>query len=218
VSDIFREVDEEVRREQLKRLWDRYGVLVIAAAVLLVVAVGGWRGYLWWEAKKAGEAGAAFEAAALLSEQGKHEEAEAAFGKIAADGTASYRMLAKLREAAELAHRDSKAAVATYDALAADRRLDQVQRDLATVRAGYLLVDSAPYDELRRRLEPATTADRAFRHSARALLAFSAWRSSDLTATRRWSDMILADPETPVSTRGQIEMLMALAGPADGKS
>jgi hypothetical protein len=30
--------------------------------------------------------------------------------------------------------------------------------------------------------------------------------------------MILADPETPVSTRGQIEMLMALAGPADGKS
>jgi hypothetical protein len=218
VSDIFHEVDEEVRREQLKKLWERYGGLVIAALVLLVAAVGGWRGYEWWEAKKAAEAGAAFEAAAQLSEQGKHEEAEAAFARVAAEGTASYRMLAKLREAAELARRDPKAAVAAYDALAADRNFDQVQRDFAAVRAGYVLLDTAPYDELRRRLEPAATLDRAFRHSARALLAFSAWRNSDLAATRRWSDMILADPETPVSTRGQIEMLMALAGQGDGKS
>jgi hypothetical protein len=218
VSDIFHEVDEEVRREQLKKLWERYGGLFIAALVLLVAGVGGWRGYEWWEAKKAAEAGAAFEAAAQLGEQGKHEEAEAAFAKVAAEGTASYRMLAKLREAAELARRDPKAAVAAYDAIAGDRNVDQMQRDFAAVRAGFILVDTAAYDELRQRLEPATAADRAFRHSARALLAFSAWRNSDLTTTRRWSDMVLADPETPVSTRGQIEMLMALASAGDGKS
>ena len=45
VSDIFDEVDEEVRREQFKKLWDRYGTLFVALAVLIVVAVGGWRGY-----------------------------------------------------------------------------------------------------------------------------------------------------------------------------
>ena len=39
VSDIFHEVDEEVRREQLKKLWDRYGNYVVAAAFLLVAAV-----------------------------------------------------------------------------------------------------------------------------------------------------------------------------------
>jgi hypothetical protein len=210
VSDIFREVDEEVRRERLKQLWDRYNYLIIALAILIVLVVGGWRAYQWWEAKRAAEAGTAFVAAAILAEQGKHEEAEAAFAKLAADSTASYRMLAKFREAAAAAHRDPKAAVAIYDQLAADESIGRAMQDLAALRAGMLLVDSAPYEELRQRLEPLTAADRPFRHSARATLALSAWRANDLAAMRRWSDMILADGETPASTRGRIEMLLAL--------
>ncbi len=96
VADIFQEVDEEVRREQLKKLWERYGNLLIAACVLIVAGVGGWRGYEYWQAKKAGETGTAFEQAVTLAEAGKHKEAEAAFAKIAADGTAGYRVIARL--------------------------------------------------------------------------------------------------------------------------
>jgi hypothetical protein len=217
VSDIFNEVDEELRREQFKKLWDRYGILIIALAVLFIAAVGGWRGYQWYEAKQAAEAGVAFDAAALLSEQGQHKEAESAFAKIAADGTASYRMLAKLREAASLAHQDAKAAVAIYDAVAADRGLDQMQRDLAMMRAAFLLVDTATYDELRTRIESLTAESRPFRHSARNLLALAAWRAGNVAETRRWTDMVLADPQTPSSTRGQVEMLIAL-GDQGGKS
>lgn len=217
MSDIFREVDEEVRRDQLKKLWDRYGIFVIALGIVFIAAVAGWRGYQWWQAKQAGEAGAAFTAAMVLSEQGKHEEAEAAFDKLARDGTASYRVLAKFREAAELAQRDPKAAVAAYDALSDNRAFGPVWQDLATLRAGYVLVDTAPYDEIRRRIEPLTAADRTFRHSARALLALAAWRANDAAATKRWFEMILADGETPTSTRNQAEMLMTLMA-AEGKS
>src|ERR1700730_17013186 len=102
VSDIFQEVDEEVRREQFKKLWERYQVYLVAAAVVIVLAVAGWRGYDWWETRKAAEAGAAFEAAIALSEQGKHAEAQAAFSKIAQDSATTYRMLAMVRAAAEL--------------------------------------------------------------------------------------------------------------------
>lgn len=217
MSDIFNEVDEEVRREQLKKLWERYGFVFIGLAVLLVAAVGGWRFYEWSEAKKAAEIGSAFEAAVVLSEQGKHQEAEAAFAKISGEGSPSYRTLAKLREAAELSRRDAKAAVAAYDAIAADGGTNQVLRDLAALRAGYLLIDTDPADEVRRRLEPLTGSDRAFRHSARALLALAAWKSNDAAALKRWSDMVLADAETPSGTRGQIDMLLALSA-ADGKT
>ena len=120
MSDIFHEVDEEVRREQLKKLWERYGNYAVAAAVVLVAAVAAWRGYMWWEGKKAAESGAAFEAASTLAETGKRSEAEAAFGKIAVDGTSGYRHLARMREAAELAQTDAKAAIAAYDQIAAD--------------------------------------------------------------------------------------------------
>jgi len=214
LSDIFQEVDEEVRREQLKKLWDRYGIFVVIAAILVVAAIGAWRGYQWWEAKKAAEAGAAFEAASTLAETGKHSEAEAAFGKVAVDGTAGYRHLARLREAAELAQGDAKAAVAVYDKIAADGAVGPVLQDLAALRAGALLLDTASFAEARQRLEPLTGDDRTFRHTARELLVLAAWRAGDSTAAKRWFDMIIADVQTPAATRSRVEMLMALGATA----
>ena len=214
VSDIFREVDEEVRREQLKKLWDRYGNYVVAAAVLLVAAVAAWRAYMWWEAKKAAETGAAFEAAATLAETGKRGEAEAAFAKIAADGTAGYRHLARMREAAELAQGDAKAAIAAYDQITADRAVGPVLQDLAALRAAALLIDTGALAEAQRRLEPLAANDRTFRHTAREFLVLAAWRAGDTAAAKRWFDLIMTDAQTPAATRSRVEMLMAVGSGA----
>jgi hypothetical protein len=213
VSDIFREVDEEVRREQFRQLWRRYGGLIIGACIALVVAVGGWRAYEWRQSQLAAQAGAQFETAVALFNEGKHKEAEDAFAKVAAEGTPSYRMLASFRKAAEVARHDPKAAVAIYDQLAADTGIAAVMRDLAAVRGGAILVDSAPLDEIVRRLEPTAGANRAFRHSARATLALAAWRAQDNTALRRWSEMILTDPDAPQNARNQVQVLLALSDP-----
>lgn len=210
MTDIFNEVDEEVRREQLNRLWERYGIYLVALCVLIVVGVGAWRGYEWWQGKQAAQSGAAFEQAVALAEAGKHQESEAAFAKLAGDGTAGYRVLARLRQAAELAPTDRTAAVKTYEEIAADRNAGQVIEDLAAVRAGYLLVDTAPYAELLNRLEPLTANDRTFRHTAREILALSAWKAGDVAAARKWTDMIMADPQTPAGTRSRAEVLSEL--------
>ena len=210
MSDLFHEVDEEVRREQLKKLWERYGNLVIAAAMLVIAAVGGWRGYEWWEAKKAAESGAAFEAAASLAEAGKHSEAEAAYAKIASDGTAGYRSLARLREAAELGVTDPKAAVAAYDGIAADSSVGQVLQDLASLRAGAFLIDAGDFAGARARLEPIAGSDRTFRHTAREFLVLAAWRAGDSALGKHWVAMIMGDAETPSATRSRVEMLVAL--------
>jgi hypothetical protein len=210
VTDIFQEVDEEVRREQLKKLWERYGGYLIAACIVVVIGVGGWRGYQWWQAKQAAQSGAAFEQAVTLAESGKHQEAATAFAELSADGTAGYRVLARLREAAELATTDRKAAIAAYDAIAGDSRAGQVVQDLAAVRAGFLLVDTAPYPEIVQRLEAVAAPDRAFRHSAREILALSAWKSGDMAAARRWTEMIMADPQTPPGQRSRAQMLSEL--------
>jgi hypothetical protein len=215
VADIFQEVDEEVRREQLKKLWDRYGNVLIALCIAIIAAVGAWRGYDWYQTKKAGENGAAFENAVTLAESGKHQEADAAFAKIATDGTAGYRALARLREAAELAQTDKSAAVKAYDDLAADKSVSDVIRQLAAVRAGFLLVDTAPYSELKTRLEPLTGSDKVFRHTARELLALSAWKSGDTDAAKQWTGMIITDPTSPQSTRGRAEVLSELIAAGD---
>jgi hypothetical protein len=76
-----------------------------------------------------------------------------------------------------------------------------------------LLVDTAPLDEMRTRLEPATAGGRIFRHSARELMMFSAWRAGNAAAVKQWSEALVADPETPVGIRTRTEMLMALPAP-----
>ncbi|MEJ0077323.1 MAG: tetratricopeptide repeat protein [Alphaproteobacteria bacterium] len=211
MSDIFQEVDEEVRREKLQQLWERHSNLIVSLALLVVLAVAGWRGYEWWESKKAAESGAQFEAAILLAEGGKQAEAQAAFAKIAQDGSSGYRILARFREAAELAKTDPAAAVTQYASLAADSSLDRALRDLATIRGGIILVDTAPLAELAAKLEPLTTADRPFRHTARELLALSAWRNGDTAVAKRWLDLIATDTETPAGTRARMDVLMTLS-------
>ena len=111
------------------------------------------------EARKAAEAGAAYDAATVLADEGKHDEAEAAFAKLAADGTAGYRMLARLREAAELGERDPKAAVAAYDAIAVESAGQPLMGDLAAVRAGLAAGGHRKFDEMTQRLEPLTQPD-----------------------------------------------------------
>jgi hypothetical protein len=213
VSELFDEVVEEIRRDQLKKLWDRYSIYIVAGAFLIIAAVGGWRGYQYLEAKKAAEAGAAFDKAAELSEQNKHSEAEAAFADLAAKAPSGYRMLARLRAAAEAATRDPQAAAKLYDEISADSSVSAPEQDLARVRAAGLLLDSSTYPNMLQRLEPATAPGATFRHTARELLALSAWRANDTAAARKWLDMIANDGETPPSMRSRAEALQALLPP-----
>jgi len=234
VADIFNEVDEEVRRERLKAFWDRYSIFVIAAAVLIVAGIGGWRAYEYYTAQKAAAAGAGFEQAVALSEQGKHAEAEKAFAKVSAEAPQGYAILARFREAAELAQANPGKpadAVKAYDALAADASLGQTWQDLAAVRAGLLLADTAPFADVKSRLDPVAATGRPYRHTARELLALSAWHAKNMAEAKRYIDMLTADGETPPGARQRIDVLTALiagegkaseakpaeAKPADGK-
>ena len=213
MSELFDEVDEDVRRDQLKKLWDQYSIYIVAGALLIIAAVGGWRGYEYLEAKKAAEAGAAFDRASELSEQNKHAEAEAAFTDLAAKAPSGYRTLARLRAAAEVANRDPQAAVKLYDEMSNDRSIGAPEQDLAKIRAAQLLLETAGYPNMLARLEPATAPAATFRHTARELLALSAWRANDTAAARQWLDLIANDGETPPSLRSRAEALQALLPP-----
>lgn len=216
MANIFHEIDEDLRRERLKRIWDRFGGLILAMVVLVVAAVGGWRGYEYYQNQRARESGSQFEAAMALADGDQSAEAEKAFAKIAADGTSGYRLLARLREAEAMAARDRAGAIDLFDKIAADSSGGPRFQDLASVRAGYLLVDNAAYAELEKRLEVASGSQRPFRHSAREILALSAFKAGDAQGLKRWADAINSDAETPVAMRARVEALLSLSNVAKG--
>ncbi len=72
-----------------------------------------------------------------------------------------------------------------------------LEQELARVRAAQLLVETSTYPDMLTRLESSTAPGATFRHTARELLALSAWRANDTTSARKWLDMIANDGETP---------------------
>jgi hypothetical protein len=210
MSDIFREVEEDIRREQLRRLWDRFGLLVIAAAVLIVLGVAGWRGWEWYSDRQAAAAGEVYYEALATAQRGEHQGAIAAFEDIAEQG-GPFALLARLRLASELSAAGAQdQAVAVYDAIAADTGVERQLRELARIRAGYLLIDTIPFSAMEERVGDLDTPDGAWRHSARELLGLSAYQEGDLDTAAEQFQAILADGEAPEDLRSRAQLMMAL--------
>lgn len=210
MSDIIREVDEEIRRERYMKLWDRFGLYVVAAALIVVIGLSGWRGWDWYAARQAAESGARFEAAMQLAAKGDRAGAEAAFNELASDATSGYRVLARFRAAAETARTDPKAGVEAFDAIAADSSLEDLMRDMARLHAGYLLVDTASVPELNSRMEPLLGPTAPFRHSASEVMGLVHYRAGEYESAAKMFSSILTDPETPPSLRQRAQVMNAL--------
>jgi hypothetical protein len=210
MSDIFREVDEEVRRDQAAQIWARYQNLFIGLAVLVIAATAGWRFYDHYRTKQAEEAGAKYEAALALARDGKSAEAEGSFEQIAKTGPKGYALLARLREAAEYGGSDPARAVQVYDAIAADGTIDALFQNVARLRAALLRLDDADEKEIEVRLAPMTANDNPFRFSAREALALAALKHDDFDAAGRQLDAIVVDAQAPAAMRQRAEALLAV--------
>jgi len=215
-ESLFREVDEEVRQEQFKKLWARYGAAIIGACLVVIAGVAGFKGWQYWQLKQSEAAAESFFSAVKQAGDGKADEAIASFKAI---GHSGYGVLARLREAGVLASQGKAAdAVTIYDAVAADGSADAALRDLAGMRAALALADSSTPADLEARLKSFDTAGNPWRHSAREIMAFAYWRTQDFAAADKQVEAILSDGEAPAGIRQRAQMLRDLLVPVLAKS
>ena len=214
MSDIFKEVEEDVRRERYVKLWKDYGKYVIAGAVAIVLGTAagvGWRDYK--NSQREGES-AAFVQALELEKAGAQPEAAQAFANLARSAGSGYATLARFHQAAALAEAgDLTGAVKVYDSLASDSGVDEILRELAAFYAALHLVSVASAEELDRRLEPLLDDANSWRHSARELKALNLHSVGRTEEARRLYEQLASDPNTPrgVRTRAS-ELLLGLGG------
>lgn len=210
MTDLFREVDEEVQRDKVAQFLKKHQTLLIGGLLAIVAGVGGYRAYTYFEMKKAAEAGAKYEAALVLSNDNKTAEARAALEALVKDAPAGYQVLAKFRLAAETAKTDPKAAAQAFEALANDAAVEADLKAFAKVRAAALLVDTAGYDDIRGRLDSEISAGRPWRLMARETLGVAAYKAGKIDEADKHFEAILGDPEATQVTRQRAEMMMAL--------
>jgi hypothetical protein len=208
---FMREVQEEMRKERLAQIWDRYGVFIVGAAVLLVLAVGGYKYAEYRSLSSREAAGLEFERAARLAAEGKSQEAHRAFEAMIKGAPPGYGTLARLRNAGAFAAEGKRdEAVAAYDAVARDAGADQLLRDYATLQAAMLRVDVADWTEMQNRLKDLTNDNNAWRAPARELLGLAAMKAGNEDEARKAFEQILADSAAPPSTAERARILMTV--------
>jgi hypothetical protein len=230
VSDFIREVDEDLRRENLEKLWRKYGFFAIAAAVIVILGVAGFVGWQRYTASHRGERSHQFQAAlelaakpdvvaaaqtlqAIATPPPAVTEASQALEAVARDDD-GYGILAQLHDAALKGRTgDPAGAIAIYQKLAADSRVDQPFRDLAVILLALQTVDSATPAELTQRLQPLTAAGNPWHYSALELTAILAKRAGDTEKAKQILTDLAADLNAPRALRARAaETLAALKG------
>lgn len=210
MADIFREVDEDLRRDRLGALWKRYGVYVIGfavAVVLLTAANVGWQ--KWTQSQRIDQSERYLAALTQLKDGNEAAVADALAG-FADDAGSGYATLARLQEAALRAKAgDTVGAVRVYDALAGDDAVEPLYAELAAVLSAMHQLDTGDPTALRARLRPIATGDSPWRHSAKELIGLLALRSGDQDGAKEMFQQLADDPDAPQSARARAAELLA---------
>ena len=212
-STAFQEVDEAVRKDELREWWDRWGTWVVTGVVAVVVAVAGMVGWRQYDAGQRAAASAAYSAA--LAKIGPDiAAARADLAKQATDAREPYRSLAAMIVAQLQTTLDEQVAalVAVGPKLAAPELAD-----LATVIAALKSVDTPKADEMAARLEPLAGPDRPFRISVREVQALAAARKGDAKRARELWGEIAKDPGTPQGAAQRASAMLNLYAAAEAK-
>ncbi len=211
MADIFKEVDEDLRRDQAAKVWKKYGAYVIGAAVLLVLATAGFQAWQWWDVKQRSQRSASYMAAVELLQQETGEEAAAAFGDLA-DPDGSYGTLAAFNQARLLAEAgDTAAAIDLWERLAASAAAGPGFQGAATLLSVMHQIDSGDPAALEGRLDVLVAGESGFRPIALELTAVLALRQGDRARARELYAQLADDRTAPAGLRARAsQMLVAL--------
>ena len=210
-DSFIREVEEELRSDRLKKVWDQFGAFIIGAAILIVVGTAAWRGWEYYSERQASASGDRFLAALNLANEGKSDEALAALQSLEDDGYGAYPVLARMRAATVLQEKgDAAGAVAAFDAVAADGSAPDAVRDMARIRAAYILVDTGSADDVAQRAEPLSADTSPLRHAAREALGLAAWKDGRLGDAKVLFQQIVDDVAAPRNAKQRASIMLDL--------
>jgi hypothetical protein len=210
MTDFFREVDEEVRRDRVLKFWQKYQNWLIGGALLIVIGTGAWRLYENNRISAAETAGARYEAALRALASGNTDEAQTALAGLETDKSQGYATLARFLAADLVAAKDPEAGVKAYEALAADPNVGSAMQAAAQVRAAMIWVDREDPKKFILRFTPYAAAGKPFANTYRELIALAAFKEGDYDGAGQWLDQIVVDSNAPPGVRNRAQALLGL--------
>ena len=207
MADIFDEIDEDLKRDQMQLLWARYGKIVMAAVAAIVLLVALRQGYAAWQTSQAEASASAYQQA--LKSDDVVTALEAQRGQL----TNGYAMLAQFQIAAEQAARDDFAAAeASYLALASDASLDPLYQQAATLLSVMVAPQDTDVSALEARLSDLETAAGPWQAMALETGAGLTLRNGNKDAAVAKYKRLAEMADVPAGMRQRAERMIVMLG------
>jgi len=210
---FLREVDENLRRDQLQDMAKKYGAWIGAAVVLLLVAVGGW---IYWQDRQENAAAQDSEVLAQIYADigaGRVANVPQRLDALAVESDGALKASAMLaRAAVAVEQNDRAAATAKFNQVAADEDLPQPYRDLGLIRATAMEFDTIRPEQVIARLKPLTKPGNPWFGSAGELTAMALIKQGKKLEAGRLFAAIAADQQVPESIRARSVQIAGTLG------
>ena len=217
MSDIFQEVEEDVRRERYEKLWEKYGNYVIAAAALLVLAVGGYQAWSAYDTSQRQAVSDEYQNAQTIAAGGDMAKAEAGFTELSKTGYFGYASLAKFNLVnAYMAQNKRDQAIALLRELTESP--DDIVSSVARLRLAWAEADARPVPEIETILEPLSAADSPWRFAAGEVVAYAEYRGGSRAQAEADYLRLSQEPEASPSLRQRAAAILQYlrANPTSG--
>ncbi len=210
MADIFKEVDEDLRRENLEKLWKKYGLYLMGLAAMVVLAVAGVQGWRAYDLDQRGQLSDRYGAARELAQGGQAAAGLDAMIDLSEAAGGGYAGLAAFEEARlRVESGDTAGAIAVWDRIADGSGLGPGFKEAAILFSVLHQIDNGNPAALRARLQPLATDSQPFRSTARELLAVIALGDGDTAAARDLYTKISDDLEAPAGLRQRATQMLA---------
>lgn len=215
---FLREVDDALRGDDTLRLFRRYGMPVGGAIVLALAGLAGWMAWTNHVADVAGKKGEAFAIALDQVEAGRWDPAKSSLDQIATTGGPGYAAAARLVEGGVALDQKKPAdASRIFAAVAADPKVPQPYRDLATVRDVAIRFDQMPPQQVIDRLKPLAVPGNAWFGSAGELVGIAEMKAGRKAEAGALFAQMAKDTGVPETLRRRARQLATELGVDPGE-
>jgi len=202
VSNLFKEIDEELRQDKATQLWQKYGSLIIGAIIAVILGVAAYEGWKSYDLSQRTELGEKYASAMDLARADNFADAQNAFQDLANQTETGYSVLARMQEAALMAQQGkSKEAAEAYFLIAQNGEIDSVFRDMALILGALNGLETMPADDIINRLQPLVGGSNQWRHAASEITAYAHAKAGNMDEAQKIMSALIDDASVPPGLR-----------------
>lgn len=208
---FFKEVSEDIKNENMQKLWDKYGLYIIAVMAIVLTAAVSFETFKSWKVKRNQTWSDTYSYALNLQNQGRYDESKVILDKIQKSNNGIYGDIAKLQTSNILFEQGKNAeALVLLEEIVNDPKANQKMKDMSAIKLASYKLDSAPKEEIITLLAPLSENEGSWKNIAKEMLAMLEIREGNIDGAKNLYQQILDTENLPDGLKLRVQDMLSI--------